>query len=103
MDNGSHKKRSGNMSMHEKFQYEFQGFAGVDNCFLCDVLTHVDEYERSDGRVIVICKRCQFPYMPDTRKSSLLVTDECQGCGRVTQVYDDTLMCRDCSKGVPNA
>jgi hypothetical protein len=95
---GSLKRRSGDMGLSNKYQYEFAGFGGVDNCYLCDSLTHVDEYNRSDGLVIVLCKRCMYPYMLDTRSRFNLINDECSGCGRVTSVFEDTLMCQACTK-----
>ena len=41
--------------------YEFQGFAGVDNCDFCDGFTHVNEWIRpDDGGMVFVCAACQF-------------------------------------------
>ena len=40
--------------------YEFQGFAGVDNCDYCDSFTHVNEWLRGfDGGIVYVCNKCQ--------------------------------------------
>lgn len=35
-------------------------FAGMENCDFCDVFTHVNEWERSDGMVVFLCSRCEY-------------------------------------------
>jgi hypothetical protein len=39
--------------------YTMVEFGGVDNCTLCDTKAEVYEYNRSDGRVVFVCRRCQ--------------------------------------------
>lgn len=50
------------MTYLNRYSYEFMEFAGVDNCTDCDNFTQVSEYERSDGRIVVFCKRCEDKY-----------------------------------------
>jgi hypothetical protein len=40
--------------------YEFQGFAGVDNCDYCDSFTHVNEWVTPEGAPHFVCGRCEF-------------------------------------------
>jgi hypothetical protein len=39
--------------------YNFSRFSGVSNCSECDDFTQVDEYDRDDGLVVWLCKRCE--------------------------------------------
>ena len=40
--------------------YNFIGFAGVDNCDYCDAFTHVNEWGRPDGGMVFVCGSCEF-------------------------------------------
>ena len=39
--------------------YSFSGYGGVSNCFRCDAYDHVNEYDRQDGLVVFMCKKCE--------------------------------------------
>ncbi len=40
--------------------YEFRGFAGVDNCKYCDSFTHVNEWLTTESAQHLVCGRCEF-------------------------------------------
>jgi hypothetical protein len=40
-------------------QYSFSGYGGVSNCSICDNDTQVNEYDRRDGLVVFLCKKCE--------------------------------------------
>lgn len=42
-----------------KFRYSFSGFGGFNNCSICDDDTMVNEYDRDDGLVVWLCKKCE--------------------------------------------
>jgi hypothetical protein len=46
------------MSIWTKYDYTFAGFGGADNCQKCDDFGHVDEFDRSDGACVALCKSC---------------------------------------------
>ena len=39
--------------------YSFSGYGGVSNCFRCDAFDQVNEYDRQDGLVVFMCKKCE--------------------------------------------
>lgn len=41
------------------YTYSFSGYGGYDNCSLCDTETQVNEYDRNDGKVTFLCRRCE--------------------------------------------
>lgn len=41
------------------YTYSLVEFGGVDNCSLCNTNAEVYEYNRNDGKPVLICRRCQ--------------------------------------------
>ena len=39
--------------------YSFSGYGGVSNCSRCDAYDQVNEYDRQDGLVVFMCKKCE--------------------------------------------
>ena len=39
--------------------YSFSGYGGVENCSDCDEFDQVNEYDRDDGLVVFLCKKCE--------------------------------------------
>jgi NAD-dependent SIR2 family protein deacetylase len=42
-----------------KHIYNFSGYAGQSNCSNCDNDTQVNEYDRDDGLIVELCKKCE--------------------------------------------
>ena len=39
--------------------YNFSGYAGITNCSDCDAFTQVNEYDREDRHIFLLCKNCE--------------------------------------------
>ena len=39
--------------------YHFSDYGGVSNCSRCDAYAEVNEYDRQDGLVVFMCKKCE--------------------------------------------
>ena len=42
-----------------KHIYSFSGYGGHMNCSICDDDTATNEYDRDDGLVVWLCKKCE--------------------------------------------